>query len=318
MLNRREFLKRASVLLAALAIPVEQVEAFLNLPASQKPKVAWLQNQDCTGCSTSFLNAGDLLQFITELVNVVAHPNLSFASGAEYHHIWETVVDEGGHVIVAEGAIPLGNLQTSHSFGKTAAEFGKQAFESAGLILCAGTCASFGGISAAAGNSTGAVSIPKFLKEYCRWSDEKIASKVITLPGCSVHPIEIVGTVLDVALTGKVPERNKQLSPLRFYDHLIHDLCPLRGYYEKKEFASYPGDEGCLFEVGCKGTVTHRQICPSRKWNDGANWCVEARFGCKGCAHPGFFAKVDDAMFTAPENMQYIDWRTLMNKGGQS
>jgi hydrogenase small subunit len=318
MLNRREFLKRASVILASLAIPVERVEAFLDLPASQKSKVAWLQNQDCTGCSTSFLNATDLLQLITELVNIVAHPNLSFASGTEYHAIWEQVIADGGHIIIAEGSIPLKNQQTALSFGSTAAEFGKRAFASAGAIICTGTCASFGGISAAAGNRTGAVPIPYFLKSYCQWSDEQIRQKVITLPGCSVHPIEIVGTVLDVALSGKLPERNGQLSPLRFYSDLIHDHCSHRGSYEKKRFAKYPGDAGCLFEVGCKGTITHRQVCPSRKWNDGANWCIESRFGCKGCANPDFFARVDGAMFTSPENLEYIDWRALLNQGGKS
>jgi len=318
MLNRRDFLKTASLLLAGLAIPVEQIEAFINLPANKKPKVAWLQNQDCTGCSTSFVNAGDLLQFITEVVNVVAHPNLSFAGGAEYHDIWAEVINEGGHVIVAEGSIPLGNKQTASSFGQTAAEFGKKVFDSAGLILCVGTCATFGGISAAAGNTTGATSIPQFLKDYCQWSDERISRKVITLPGCPVHPIEIVGTVLDVAVTGKIPDRNKHLSPKRFYADLIHDNCPFRGSYEKKEFAEYPGDQGCLFEVGCKGTVTYRRICPSRKWNSGANWCVEARFGCKGCAHPDFFAKVDGAMFISPENLEYIDWRSLTGKRGEA
>lgn len=318
MFNRREFLKTASVLLAGLAIHVEQVEAFINLPASQKPKVAWLQNQDCTGCSTSFLNAEDVLQLITELVNVVAHPNLSFASGHEYHAIWENVISEGDHVILAEGSIPLGNQKTAHSFGQTAAEFGKKAFESAGLIICVGTCATFGGISAAAGNTTGATSIPRFLKEYCHWSDEKITQKVVTLPGCPVHPIEVVGTVLDIVLTGKVPERNNYYSPLRFYGGLIHDQCPLRGFYEKKEFARFPGDHGCLFEVGCKGTITHRQVCPSRKWNAGANWCVESRFGCKGCAHPDFFARVDGSMFISPEKLEYIDWRSLITNGGAS
>lgn len=318
MLKRREFLQRASLILASLAIPVSRVEAFLDLPPSQKPKLAWLQNQDCTGCSTSFLNSGDLLQLVTELVNLVAHPNLSFASGEEYHALWESVLQDRGHVILAEGSIPLLNKKAAQSFGMTAAEFARQVFESAGLIICVGTCASFGGISAAAGNTTGATPIPHFLKEHCNWSADKIAGKVITLPGCPVHPIEVVGTVLDVALSGKLPERNANLSPRRFYDALIHEHCPFRGSYEKKEFAAHPGDHGCLFEVGCKGTITHRQVCPSRKWNDGANWCVEARFGCKGCAHPAFFAKLDGAMFTAPENLQYIDWRSLLKQEGNS
>ena len=312
-MDRREFLKVASVLLAGMAVPVKQVEALLNIPASQRPKVAWLQNQDCTGCSTSFLNSGDLLQFLTEIVNVVAHPNISFASGKEYHAIWDQVIEDGGHVIVTEGSIPLKNKMTALTFGQTAAEFSKKVFESAGLIICAGTCATFGGISAAAGNTTGATPIPKFLKEYCHWDDAKIEQKVITLPGCSVHPAEIVGTVLDIVATGQVPKRNADLSPIRFYSDLIHDHCPFRGLYEARKFAKYPGDDGCLFEVGCKGTITHRKICPSRKWNDGANWCVEARFGCKGCSHKDYFARVDGAMFTSPDDIEYVDWRHIVS-----
>ncbi len=314
MLNRREFLKTVSTLLAGLTIPVEKVEAFIDLPTSEKPKVAWLQNQDCTGCSTSFLNSNELLQIITEIVNVVAHPNLSFASGHAYASIWHDVIEKGGHIIVAEGSIPVKELHACHSLGMTAVEFGKEAFNSAGLILCVGTCASFGGISAAAGNATGALSIPRFLKEHCAWTDTRLEEKVITLPGCPVHPIELVGTILDLVLTGKLPERNNYLSPLRFYGPLIHDHCPLRGLYEKRIFASFPGDQGCLFEIGCKGTITNRFICPTRKWNDGANWCVEARFGCKGCAHPNFFAKKDDSMFISHGSLDYLDWRKLTSK----
>ncbi|MFO7831870.1 MAG: hydrogenase small subunit [Desulfuromonadaceae bacterium] len=315
-MDRREFLKVASALVAGMALPLRQVEALVNVPAEKKPRVAWLQNQDCTGCSTSFVNSDTLLQFLTEIVNVVAHPNLSFASGHSYHDIWEDVLTDGAHVIVAEGTIPLAQPKTAMTFGKTAAEFSREAFEAAGLILCVGTCACYGGISAAAGNTTGATPVPDFLRQHCNWSKEKIASKVITLPGCPVHPEEIVGTVLDIVATGRIPRRNSNLSPERFYAELIHDHCHLRGLYENQDFAKFPGDRGCLFEVGCKGPVTYRKVCPSRKWNDGANWCVEARFGCKGCAHRDFFAHSNESMFTSPRDMEYIDWNNLMvNKG---
>ena len=53
------------------------------------------------------------------------------------------------------------------------------------------------------------------------------------------------------------------------------------------QFAKDFGDEGCLYELGCKGPVTHCDIS-TRGWNSGVNWCNRAGGPCVGCTETFF------------------------------
>ncbi|HID85768.1 MAG TPA: hypothetical protein EYP55_00110, partial [Anaerolineae bacterium] len=53
------------------------------------------------------------------------------------------------------------------------------------------------------------------------------------------------------------------------------------------KFAQKFGDEGCLYELGCKGPVTYAD-CPLRLWNNGTNWCIGNGAPCMGCVESGF------------------------------
>ena len=46
-------------------------------------------------------------------------------------------------------------------------------------------------------------------------------------------------------------------------------------------------DNQCLIALGCNGPGTYAP-CPSMKWNNGANWCVDANANCLGCVEPTF------------------------------
>ena len=75
--------------------------------------------------------------------------------------------------------------------------------------------------------------------------------------------------------------------PLTFFGKLIHESCPRRPDFDSSRFAKKFGDDGCLFELGCKGPYTYSD-CPTRMWNHGVNWCVGAGAPCSGCVEPEF------------------------------
>ena len=53
------------------------------------------------------------------------------------------------------------------------------------------------------------------------------------------------------------------------------------------KFAARFGEEGCLYELGCKGPYTSAD-CPERQFNNGANWCIKNGSPCHGCVEPEF------------------------------
>ncbi len=58
--------------------------------------------------------------------------------------------------------------------------------------------------------------------------------------------------------------------------------------FENNVFASHPGEEGCLYLLGCKGPVTSAD-CPTRQWSALHNsWPVKANTPCIGCVNADF------------------------------
>src|SRR5437899_2868548 len=60
-------------------------------------------------------------------------------------------------------------------------------------ILAAGTCATYGGIHAMAGNPTGAMGVP----DYLGWDwRSKAGLPIVCVPGCPTHPDNLSETIL--------------------------------------------------------------------------------------------------------------------------
>jgi len=109
---------------------------------------------------------------------------------------------------------------------------------------------------------------------------------MINVPGCSPNPDWVVGTIAHVLLYG-IPELDEEGRPLVFYEKLIHEQCERRPYFEEGKFAQDFGEEGCLYELGCKGPMAHCDLS-IRGWNKGLNWCVRSGSPCIGCTEPTF------------------------------
>ncbi|MGC8492098.1 MAG: hydrogenase small subunit [Syntrophobacteraceae bacterium] len=259
----------------------------------------WLQGAGCTGCSISMLNAaGPTVKnlLLDELipgnrVSLRFHTTLMAGCGEEIFTTLETTRREhrGGYVLVLEGAIPtrgngrfgsLGERQgTPVPIADRVAELGASAW----TVIALGTCAAYGGIAAAVPDVCRAVGASRFFRSI------GIETPLINVPGCPPHPDWFMGALAGLLLNGvPKPEELDEFGRLKsFYGKLVHENCQRRAYYDEKKFAANPGEEGCLYELGCKGPVTHAD-CPVRLWNGGINWCAGCGSMCIGCASPWF------------------------------
>jgi hydrogenase small subunit len=261
--------------------------------------VLWLQGGGCSGCSVSLLNAvspGARNILVDEIVpgkhlNVRFHPTVMAGAGHPAVLELERTRQEakGGYILVVEGSVPVaaggayamigeeqGKEISMHSWVKS---LGRDAL----AVLAVGTCAAFGGIPAGSPNPTGSVGVRDV------FSAEGIDTPLINVPGCPPHPDWFVGTVASILLQGLPAEGDldEYLRPKAFYGQLIHENCPRRAYFDEGKFAKKLSDPYCLYELGCKGPVTHAD-CPTRLWNNGVNWCVGSGAPCIGCVEPTF------------------------------
>jgi len=111
---------------------------------------------------------------------------------------------------------------------------------------------------------------------------------VINVPGCPPHPDWFIGTIESILVGGlDAVHVDDEGRPKRFFGQLIHENCPRRAYFDEGKFAKHLSDEGCLYELGCKGTITHAD-CALRRWNNGTNWVIGSGAPCNGCVEPGF------------------------------
>jgi hydrogenase small subunit len=149
--------------------------------------------------------------------------------------------------------------------------------------LAVGTCAAYGGLSAADPNPSGSMSVTDVYKTL------DISTPVINIPGCPCHPDWFIGTVSKILLYGMPePKELDEYGRLKlFYGRSIHNRCVNRDYLDDGIFATRFGDEGCLLELGCKGPFTNAD-CPIRLWNGNVNWCINAGSPCIGCTEKGF------------------------------
>ena len=261
--------------------------------------VIYLQTAACSGCAVTMLNTASptiknvLIDQIAPGVhiNLKFHPVVMAAAGEMAIQVMEDTAkrQKGEYVLVVDGAVPTADGGVYGAVGErngkpvTMLQRVTELAQDALAVIAMGTCASFGGIPAAPPNPTGCVSVQKVL------AAKGINKPLINIPGCPPHPDWFVGTVASIILSGlpKAEDLDDFLRPKAFYGKLIHENCPRRAYFDEGKFAKKFGDEGCLYELGCKGPITHAD-CPLRRWNSGTNWVIGAGAPCNGCTQPEF------------------------------
>lgn len=286
-LSRRDFLKLGSGLAVMMGLSNTMVakiaDGLESLVSTQAP-VIWIQGLSCSGCSVSTMNTTSPgpVELLTDYLSLLCHSTLSTATGDMFTHILEKSSDGKDFILVVEGSVPAQMPEACTLHGKPMESYIIQAAKNASVVITVGNCACFGGVPAAEGNPTGAESVPDCLIR------NNVTTPVVRVPGCSVHPEWLVGTMVHVLKFG-IPELDAKQCPTMFYGKLNHDNCPRYSDYESERFAKHFSDKGCLYKLGCMGVRTYSD-CALRLWNSGTNYCISAGAPCIGCTSE-FFAK---------------------------
>ncbi|MFO7886214.1 MAG: hydrogenase small subunit [Desulfobacteraceae bacterium] len=297
-LTRRDFIKQSAGLAAMMglgAMAVPDIARAMQTLTSGHPPVLWIQGQSCSGCSVSLLNTENPgpAQLLLRYISLVSHQTLSTATGDVFLDTMNKTIEKGNYYLVVEGSLPAGMPEACMMNHEPVTDIVARAAVKSKALITLGTCASFGGIPAAEGNPTGAVSVPDYLKA------NHIQKEFIRLPGCPAHPDWLVGTLVHLLGFG-MPKLDEQQRPRMFYKQLVHDQCPRFADYERENFALKPGDPGCLFKLGCCGPITYAD-CNIRQWNSGTSSCIQAGAPCTGCASEHYMADKEFSLFRKNE-----------------
>ena len=305
-LSRRDFV-RSSLAAAALGGVTSGFfpcvgQALGETLTAVRPPVFWLQGMGCTGCSVSILNSlhPRIADVLLHVIRMDFHPTLMADEGEGAVEFMLRMAEEhdGGFVLVQEGAV------SEKSGGRfcVIGEAGHQEFPlsvmleklapHAAAVLAVGSCAAYGGVSAARGAVTGAMGVGEFFRE------KGIVTPVVNIPGCPPHPDWMVGTILillDAVERLGLAEGVKAVAggldawgrPRAFYGATTHENCPYLYKFDEKSMATSLTDkQNCRYALGCKGPGAWCDS-PLRRWNDRVNWCVENAL-CIGCVQPDF------------------------------
>lgn len=274
----------------------------------------WLAGMSCDGCTIGVAGAtnppleGLLNGTIAGLPQLILHhPALAVEAGEEFVRNFEMAERgelDAPFVVCYEGSIAderiskaqggyWSALGAEHLGGDKrrpipTADWLKRLAPKAAAVVAVGTCATWGGIPAAAGNPTNAMSVMDFLGKDYRGT---AGLPVINIPGCS--PIgdnftETVGMILlFLQGLGPLPEFDELGRPAWLFDDTVHNKCVRGGYYEEGKFAENYGDKECLVEVGCWGPVVQCNITKRGAINH-MGGCMNTGGVCIGCTMPGF------------------------------
>lgn len=287
--SRRTFLKYCATLASMMALPPSAGRAMAEaMAASRRPSVIWLPFQECTGCTESITRSHSptIEGMIFDMISLDYQETLMAAAGFQAEEALHTAMKDnyGKYLLIVDGSIPLGEDGAYSCIGgQSNLEMLKEVGKGAAAIIAVGSCASFGGIPKANPNPTGAVAVSDIIKD----------KPIVNIPGCPPIPVVMTGVLAHYLTFGKLPELDDKRRPKAFFGETIHDRCYRRPFYDQGKFAKTFDDEGarngwCLFELGCKGPVTHN-ACATTKWNGGTSWPVESGHGCLGCSEPDFW-----------------------------
>lgn len=264
--------------------------------------LVWLQSGGCGGCTLSWLcdDSDDLVRTLDAAgVQIAWHPSLSEASADASRAVLGAF--EAGEraldILCVEGAMlrgphGTGAFHRQAGSGRPYVEVVMALAARARYVVAVGTCAAYGGVSAAGANIVDACGlqfdgdVPGGVLGTAFRSAAGLP--VINVAGCPTHPAWVTQTLQAIGLGQLGAHDLDALGRPRFYaDRLVHHGCTRNEFYEFKASASHPSEQGCLMEhMGCKGTQAHAD-CNTRLWNGGGS-CLRGGYACISCTEPGF------------------------------
>jgi hydrogenase small subunit len=301
--SRRTFLKFCGLMVGALALPLNYVNVVAKaLAGASRLPLVWLEFQDCTGDSESFLRAGktsdplsigttdpNVTDLLLDFLSLDYHETLMAASGASARKSLDDTLAKynGQFVCVVEGSIPTAQNGVFCTIGgRTAVSILQDVSSKALATIAMGACATDGGLAAAQPNPTQAVGVQTAAPN---------APNLINLPGCPANVVNLVACLVHFLTFKQWPDLDGQNTrrPLFAYGDVIHENCERKYFFDTGKYVQAWGDAGhragwCLHKMGCKGPSTNSN-CFKVKWNEGTNWPIGAGHGCIGCTRPGFW-----------------------------
>jgi hydrogenase small subunit len=282
--------------------PISEVHAF------------WLAGMSCDGCSIAAVGAQNptveqlLVGAIPGLPKIVLHhPVLSVTAGEEFIREFRRARDGklgAPYVVLYEGSVAderiagsLGGYWSAmgvdidaegHHHPIPTAKWLAELAPGAAAVIAVGTCATWGGIPAAAGNVTGSMAVMDHLgKDYL----SALGLPVINIPGCAPlgdNITEVIASVLMFLVgVGPLPEFDELGRPAWLFKNTVHRGCVRAGNYEEGRFAKKYGEQECLVELGCWGPVVQCNMV-SRGAVGHHGGCMNTGGICIGCTMPGF------------------------------
>ncbi|MCF6172294.1 MAG: hydrogenase [Campylobacteraceae bacterium] len=243
-----------------------------------KKSIVWIQGITCNGDSHSFFNYPQMSSFAKNF-EIIYHPLFLTKYDLETILVnkmnYDYLIIEGSFTKIKEYVDRRG-----YSFEDIIDNLSKRAQH----IICAGSCASYGGIFMARDtkNISGALYSGEKLGGY--WSKNE---KVINIPGCPLHPKWLVDTLFTLKQNKKLL-LDELLRPKEIFSYFVHHGCMRNEYFEWKiDTKKFGEKEGCLFyEQGCRGPMTHAN-CNKILWNEISSK-TRAGSPCLGCTEPDF------------------------------
>ena len=256
--------------------------------AVEEVHVLWIsEGMSCDGDTVSVTAATQptledvVLGLIPGLPKVHLHNKvLAYETGEAYMQTFRKAArgELQPFVLVIEGSIPNEQINGEGywtSFGNdpetgepvTLNEWIDELAPRAFATIAVGTCATYGGIHAMAGNPTGSMG----LADYLGWDYRSVAGLPI------------------VNVPGKLPmiPLDEQLRPTWLFGKTVHEGCDRAGYYEQADFALDYNSPKCQVKIGCWGPVVNCNV-PKRGWMHGVGGCPNVGGVCIGCTMPGF------------------------------
>jgi hydrogenase small subunit len=281
----------------------------VSRPAVSEIDILWITaGLSCDGDTVSITAASqpsieDVVRgSIPGLPRVRFHnPVLSYENGDQFLAPFRQAGEGrlGPFILVVEGSIPnernktdgyWAGLGTDPTSGQPilTCDWIDRLAPKAWAVVAAGTCATFGGIHAMAGNPTGCMGLADYLGSG--WKSHA-GIPIVNVPGCPVQPDNFMETLLYLLnqAAGRAPPipLDDRHRPSWLFGQTVHEGCDRGGFYEQADFADVYGSPRCIVRLGCWGPVVQCNV-GKRGWMGGIGGCPNVGGICIGCTMPGF------------------------------